>query len=56
MEVLKDTPEQEYVAKCPQCQSVLKFKKSEAKFIADYRESYLEVICPVCGNKVYKNL
>jgi RNase P subunit RPR2 len=56
MEILKDTPEQEYVAKCYKCQTVLKFKASEAKFIADYRESYLEVACPVCGNKVYKNL
>jgi predicted RNA-binding Zn-ribbon protein involved in translation (DUF1610 family) len=54
MEILKDTPEEEYVAKCNKCQSVLKFKESEAKFVGDYRESYMEVICPVCGNKVYK--
>lgn len=58
MEILKgnDTPEPEYVAKCNKCKSVLKFKQSEAKFGGDQRESYLEVICPVCGNKVYKDI
>jgi RNase P subunit RPR2 len=56
MVILKDTPEQEYVAKCSNCQTVLKFKASEAKFVDDYREPYVVVICPVCGNKVYKDL
>ena len=56
MEILKDTPEEEYVAKCNKCQTILKFKKSEAKFVDDYREPYMEVTCPVCGNKVYKNI
>jgi RNase P subunit RPR2 len=56
VEILKDTPGKEYVAKCDKCKSVLKFKESEAKFVHDYRESYIVVTCPVCGNKVYKNI
>jgi hypothetical protein len=58
MEILKGTSseEEEYVAKCNKCKSVLRFKASEGKFGGDQRESYIEVICPVCGNKVYKDL
>jgi predicted RNA-binding Zn-ribbon protein involved in translation (DUF1610 family) len=56
MEILKDTPEKEYVAKCHRCETVLKFKESEAKFVDDYREPFVEVTCPVCGNRVCKTV
>lgn len=51
-------PEEEvYQADCNRCHSKLEFTRSEAKFREDQREgSWLEVTCPVCNNRVFKNL
>jgi len=54
--IKKGTPpaEQEYTATCRNCESVLRFKRGEAKFTGDQRDGdFLTITCPVCGTYVY---
>ena len=47
----------EYETRCQKCQSKLKFKRSDAKYVNDQRDGdYLTVECPVCKNLVTKSL
>ena len=56
MEILKGKPEKEYVMECFRCKTILRCKESEVKFVDDYREPYVEVTCPVCGDRVTKHI
>lgn len=60
MEILeRGTPpeEREYNATCRNCKSLLRFKRSEAKYHSTCRnESYLEVQCPVCRLPIYHEI
>jgi ribosomal protein S27E len=56
MEIIKRgvIPEERvYYAKCGYCESELRFRRSEAKYVSDQRDGdYLVVKCPVCSKSI----
>lgn len=60
MEIIKrGTPpdEIEYEAKCNNCKTEIKFKRSEAVVTFDQREGdYMSISCPVCFSQIHRSL
>ncbi len=46
--------DRQYTALCRKCNSLLRFKRSEATFIPDQRDGdMVRINCPVCKNPVH---
>lgn len=60
MEILKrgTLPEDKtYEATCDFCKTEVRFKRVEAKSVPNTRnENILEIECPVCHRKIYKDI
>lgn len=53
----KKPEEKKYRGTCGKCKTVVEFKRSEAKFIPDFRDGdFLTVTCPVCSYNINVNV
>ena len=60
MEILKEgknPSDKKYEGECHTCETLVSFKRSEAKYTPDQRDGdFLTVECPVCGDKIHTSI